>query len=370
MKRSVSVQASSGARGATLRRSARTPTGAAKQAAGVADSVAEGSAKRVLTGRHRAAEPHPAHVPALSAENPPTRCAVKAGAVELAKADSLDDAAAHIFSSALDQFVANMPAALETSAPENVHQMRVGLRRLRAAIGLLRPAITSPALETARAQAKIIAAALGAARDWDVFHDMLDAGPGAAFDDRARWRALIEIVESRRIEAYHAARARLDAPETTLFVSRMHSVIAQRDWSGAEAAKAAGSARCFAATALTRLRKRARKKSRGLATLSPDARHKARIALKKARYGAEFFHGLFAHQKSAREFSQSLAEMQDGLGLFNDIKTADRLLVSIGHEGGAAADFARGWFACAAQAGVAHAHRSETRLRALKPFWR
>ena len=122
-------------------------------------------------------------------------------------------------------------------------------------------------------------------------------------------------MELRRTQAYREAQEALTAPQTAQFVEELRLAIAQRDWRVEENMRGEGSARDFASRALTRLRKRLLKKSRDLATLSPEARHQARIALKKARYGAEFFHSLYSDsdQKTARAFLRALSEMQDGM---------------------------------------------------------
>lgn len=300
--------------------------------------------------------------------------AVKARDISLLETDSVEDAAVCILSNTLDQFVANVPVFRMTEAPESVHQMRVGLRRLRAAAGLFRRVLGGEELEAARARAKTIAATLGAARDWDVFRDMLEHIPRARFDDESSFFALLDAVELRRRAGYRDALALLDAPQTRAFVDDLRRLLAARGWRRGQGADAPGSARAFASETLTRLRKRVVKKSRGLATLTADERHEVRIALKKARYASEFFHSLFAHRGRARAFGKALAQMQDGLGVYNDMATANRLLDEIESAGDArisgAAGFVRGWFAHAAQAGDAHAEESETRLRELKPYWK
>lgn len=298
--------------------------------------------------------------------------AQKAQAVKLLATDSIEDAAVCVFSAALDHFEANLPAFRAAQAPESVHQMRVALRRLRAAIGMFRDALSGPALEAARERAKEIASVLGEARNWDVFREMLDGGPGAALADEPSYAALLEAIEKRRAAAYHAAQKTLDGAATKSFVAAFRKAIAGRDWTAAPGATEEGSAKDFAQAALTRLRKRVLKKSKGLAKLTPEERHQVRIALKKARYGAEFFESLFSHVEEAEDFSSALATMQDGLGVYNDMEMTNSLLDEIDSEGDAAwraSGFARGWFAHAAQAGAAHAKKSEKRLKALKPFW-
>lgn len=295
----------------------------------------------------------------------------KAKPVKLLKSDSVEDAAVCVFSAALDHFEANIPVFLAAQPAESVHQMRVALRRLRAAMGLFRDAFAGETLETARARAKELGQTLGAARNWDVFHDMLTEGPGPALGDDPGLSALLDALGLRRADAYRAARDVVSGKETEVFLADLRKAIASRDWEPAPGATDEGSAVDFAQEALTRLRKRVLKKAKNLAERTPEERHQARIALKKARYGAEFFESLF-DRKAAADFSATLARMQDGLGAFNDMAMAGRLLDEIDRDSPAslrASGFVRGWFAHAAQDAVDHARRSEKRLKKLEPFW-
>jgi CHAD domain-containing protein len=295
----------------------------------------------------------------------------KARPVKLLATDAVEDAAVCVFSSALDHFEANLPLFLAEEPPESVHQMRVALRRLRAAMGTFRGAISGPTLAAARDRAKTFASVLGQARNWDVFSDMLSEGPGALLHGDPSYEALLEAIETRRAKAYRAARTALDGPEARAFLADFREAIAKRDWTAQPEAREEGSARDFAQAALTKLRRRVLEKAKGLADLPAPERHQVRIALKKARYAAEFFESLFPNGDDAEEFSAALAELQDGLGDFNDMETANTLLDEIGDEGAAlrASGFVRGWFAHAAQAGAAHAKKSEKRLKKLEPFW-
>jgi len=322
----------------------------------------------------RSTDPENASAPdgareADSADAPP---AIKAKAIELPEDDALEDAAAAIFSASLEHFLANIPLLQTSSAPESVHQMRVALRRLRAAIRLLQPSLAGPALETAQERAKALASVLGDARDWDVFGAMINAGPRDALGDDPSFHALTDAIESFREASYRAAHEKLSSQETSQFVEDLRVTVERRDWEVAPEMRGPGSACAFAARALTRLRKRLLKKSKNLAQLSAEERHRVRIALKKARYGAEFFESLFEDRKAARAYLHALSDMQDQLGVFNDMEVANGLLDRIDAKGpdvARASGFVRGWFAHAAQQGVAHAHKSEKRLKKLAPFW-
>jgi triphosphatase len=298
--------------------------------------------------------------------------AVRAQSARLMRADSVEQAAAQIFTAALDHFAANAAAFGAGENAETIHQMRVALRRLRAAIGVFRPVLSGPALSEASLRAKEIAAALGAARDEDVFSEMIDAGPLTALAPEASAERLRAAAFRRRAENYAAVRTMISGGAAADFVSAFRRIIDGRDWLAAPEASCAGSAPAFAATALTRARRRVLRRSEGLAAQTPESRHEARIALKKARYAAEFFEALFRRRKAARAWSQALAGLQDSLGAFNDLATADRLLDCLDADDPTIArvsGFVRGWFAHAARDSDAHMHHAERRLKALAPFW-
>ena len=67
---------------------------------------------------------------------------------------AIGEAFAQIFCAAHGHVLANQAAAEDGRDPEGVHQMRVGLRRLRSALSLLRPIAPSSTLEALRADAE------------------------------------------------------------------------------------------------------------------------------------------------------------------------------------------------------------------------
>ncbi len=309
---------------------------------------------------------------------PPRHSAVsvKAARLALLEDDSFDDAIAHVLGDCLDHFVDNIPALEETGDAEAVHQLRVALRRLRAFFGLLkRVAPASPELANAATRAKTIAGALGEARDWHVFRDGLERGPREFLREEPGFFTLLDAVELHRLRALDAARAAIAAPTTQQFVHDLRRLISRRAWrGGVRGLEEKGSARAFAARALNRLHGRAVKRCEGVAAMRPEDRHKARIALKKTRYAAEFFESLFC-QKAARTYLRGLANIQDQLGEDNDRQTAARLLREITADDGApetmrAVWFLQGWRARAQEQSVIATKESERRLRRLKPFWR
>ena len=104
---------------------------------------------------------------AVVAKAPPA--ATKAERIELAKNASVDDAVAVVFAACLRHWTANEAAALSGLDPEGVHEMRVALRRIRAALSDFREIIPVAQVAWLKRETKWLLTSLGTARDWDVF---------------------------------------------------------------------------------------------------------------------------------------------------------------------------------------------------------
>ncbi|MDP2056767.1 MAG: CYTH and CHAD domain-containing protein, partial [Thiobacillus sp.] len=91
---------------------------------------------------------------------------VKSAPVALSSDMSVEDGFAAICQACLAQFQANFPGVLASDDIEYVHQARVALRRLRAALRLYRRVCGLP--DELMDGLRTLAAALGPARDWDV----------------------------------------------------------------------------------------------------------------------------------------------------------------------------------------------------------
>jgi CHAD domain-containing protein len=133
----------------------------------------------------------------------------------------------------------------------------------------------------------------------------------------------------------------------------------------------------FAAGVLRRRHKQVAKRGRGFERLEPEARHRLRIALKKLRYGMDFFAGLFPG-KRVEAFRKTVARMQDRLGHLNDVAVASRLvheLVDPLPPGPAATAAALGggqlvgWYAHQVAALEPETVEAWKAFRALEPFW-
>ena len=79
--------------------------------------------------------------------------------------------------------------------------------------------------------------------------------------------------------------------------------------------------RAFAQDELARRIRKISKRARKLRRLDSRRRHKLRIAVKKVRYGREFFAALrLDGRKSGRKLDRALKRLQSGLGNLNDMR--------------------------------------------------
>jgi triphosphatase len=214
---------------------------------------------------------------------------------------------------------------------EPVHQARVTLRRLRALLAAFRPLLgeTERKLGTALGGLK---AALGPARDWDVFLDET-VGPvaqGLAPDDRAvAW--LKAAAAARRDTAYSALLDWLGGPAFRTLSWTLVGVTLGEGWrvpeleslpmpvEGEEAATTPipEAIDHYARHFLHRRWKKISRPVREVAALSDDELHQLRIKCKKLRYQVEIFATVLP-EREAKQLIKRLAGVQESMGKHND----------------------------------------------------
>ena len=246
--------------------------------------------------------------------------------------DSVDEAMATIFESCFSQWLANQAAAIDGRDLEGVHQLRVALRRLRSALSAFRKLIPKEQRAWLEADARRALKALGPARDWDVFLTELLSPVMAARPDDPDLNALHNRARSRRKAGYERARKHLESGDYTRFVLRLGQWLEERAWrrddDAGQAKQLIRPIGEFAGERLQRRHKRALTKGLGLADLSTEKRHALRIALKKLRYGVEFFRPVFG-KTSVKAFRRRVKLLQEGLGLLNDVAVAETLMADL-----------------------------------------
>ena len=209
--------------------------------------------------------------------------------------------------------------AVRNLDPEGVHQMRVGLRRLRAAISLFSKVLPRAGAGAVRRELKWLTAELAPAREIDVFireqvepitlDRVLSRGGNAIKDEFDEKRAHAFARAKRAVSSERFRRLLVDTLE----------------WIESKPVPPSGQADVpierFAADVLHRRTGKARKQGQHVDRLPPRARHKLRIRIKKIRYAVEFFEGLFPAKREQRRLkclSSHLKKIQDALGALND----------------------------------------------------
>ncbi|SDP78760.1 Inorganic triphosphatase YgiF, contains CYTH and CHAD domains [Phyllobacterium sp. YR620] len=256
--------------------------------------------------------------------------AFKATQSGIGRDDIVDDAIAALLGNCHQQILANLVPAELSEVPDGVHQLRVGLRRLRTLLWLLRHEIGAPALASLEAEAKQLASNLGPARNWEVFISSTIANLETVELEDIDFSGLRMAAHPFRDEAYVKVREVLASPGVNRFLLSLGLVIEQRNWRNDISAGTLGilsePVGKLGARVLGRIERKALKLGRHFRHLEPGQRHKVRITLKKLRYALEFFLPLYAGHGATGKYLKRLSHLQDSLGAENDIATSRELL--------------------------------------------
>jgi triphosphatase len=220
--------------------------------------------------------------------------------------------------------IANQPAARAGDA-EGIHQMRVGIRRLRSALILFAPYLAEEATERFQAELQRMGRIFGEARDWDVF--CLEALPSALDEaENIGWIDLLRPGAQARRDAAHADFVRtLGAPTFTALTLGLAA------WAedGATHERLIGDEKLrrplarLAPKMLDRLQRKVDRRGAGIEKLSAEELHALRKSLKKLRYGVEYLAPLYS-RKAVKAYLKHCKALQKSLGAINDAATAVR----------------------------------------------
>jgi triphosphatase len=305
---------------------------------------------------------------------------VKSVPVDLSVCATARDGFKMIGGACLRQVIENEPAIIKGDS-EGVHQMRVGLRRLRAAMSLFSTVLTDPQTAVIKTELKWLTGELAPAREIEVLVNRVvkplqekgerhrNGVPALLQDLAEKRKAALERVQT----AIASARFRALTLEVAAWLETGHWVNPEEDSRGEIPIQA------FAADQLARRWRKVRKKGKALAQLDTRDRHKLRIQVKKLRYAAGFFGKLFRGKRASkrrRKFVAALQRLQDGLGDLNDIMVDENLITATGlrHQHSNpnrafAAGLLTGREDASLDAAMAAATEGYAKLAEIKPFW-
>ena len=141
---------------------------------------------------------------------------------------SVEEGFAAICQACLAQFQVNLPGVLASDDIEYVHQARVALRRLRAALRLFRDVCVLP--DDLLAGLDALAAALGPARDWDVLCGETLPAIAPRYPDADTWQRGMQALERRRLAVRTAMREGLNQAHPGAWLLAFQRWLLQHGW--------------------------------------------------------------------------------------------------------------------------------------------
>jgi CHAD domain-containing protein len=203
--------------------------------------------------------------------------------------------------------------------PEALHRLRVALRRLRSALSIFRDMLAGERLAHVRSELRWIAAELDMARELDVL---------IASADDAGMRADLRRARAR---AYASATAALASPRLQVLMGELDEWITDGNWLRLplDRRRVEQPLGAFAVQALDQCYRKVERRGRHWKRLDEQDQHSLRISVKKLRYAAEFFGGLFPG-KTRKCFLAALEALQERLGDLHDETAGAALLTRLG----------------------------------------
>lgn len=201
---------------------------------------------------------------------------------------------------------------------EDVHQMRVATRRLRASLQVVEGIFDPDQIRQFRRGLRRAATSLGVVRDLDVFLGALEATQSQPDVPAGELDLLMAAARSARASGREQMLADLRADGYMRFKRRFAIFLTSRDAGLSPTMAASGPPRVrdLAGSAIWRRYEEWRAFEVGLDLAHDDHLHMARIAGKRLRYTLELFSGALGRRVD--ELLEQLAALQDHLGTIQD----------------------------------------------------
>ena len=306
---------------------------------------------------------------------------VQAAAINLSASAGTRDAFKIIGSACLKQVIGNKSAVIAAN-PEGVHQMRVALRRLRAAMSLFAGLLRDPQTAAIKTELKWLASELGPAREFEVLVNRVIAPIKKKGARRDRVPSLSREITKKRQTALTRAKYAVQSARFGALTLDIAAWLEAGQWTAPQddLVRDRGDLpiTVLAIEQLTRRWRRLRKNRKALEHMDARRRHRLRIQAKKLRYAVEFFASLFVSKRAAKRRKQllpALERLQDGLGDLNDIAVDEERIreMSLRYRSNPNRVFAAGLLTreeAKIGAAIAVARKAYADVAKVKPFWR
>src|SRR5580692_1337228 len=214
--------------------------------------------------------------------------------------------------------------------PTALHQMRLALTALRTAISFFSPMLVDPRHVVVKRELKWLNTHLGAVRDLDVAIERLNDQKTAIASD-----ALLSILETEARDSHRRLARTLLSARYRRLVEGTTGWAENGAWSMAKAKQAAqqraSPISAYGARKLARWLRKLLKKSRKLADMGIEKRHRLRLMNKKLCYSIEFLEDLFPDKNSEQRVTlKYLRKAQKSLGQLNDVARGQSLATAFG----------------------------------------
>ncbi|WP_305987864.1 CYTH and CHAD domain-containing protein [Roseibium sp. MMSF_3544] len=252
-----------------------------------------------------------------------------AEAIRFTPGTSAELAFRDVLRSCLKQISENRMVVLASDDPEGPHQLRVGLRRLRSAFRLFKPVLNPATVAPLDQMARTIANEAGEVRDLDVLIDEIVEPLVEKAPQILSFDALLKTLNASRGEgARNALADHLRSAEVNRFLLDLAAYTEGRGWLDPEnfdqTTHLAQPIEAFSSKALARQWKKVLRYGKRLEELTIPERHDMRKAMKKMRYGIEFYGSLYPHD-TVKPFLKRMKKLQDIFGYLNDVAMAETL---------------------------------------------
>ncbi|MEM6462246.1 MAG: CHAD domain-containing protein [Pseudomonadota bacterium] len=241
-----------------------------------------------------------------------------------------DQAAANAFKaigrSAAGQVLNNLNLLKYSDDPEVPHQLRVGLRRLRACMRVFRSFLTSDELRRLAHDARDLGRVVGNLRDADVLLIDIAVPAVEALGNKGKHQATLDYLAGNQADQRRLVREST-ASERWTFLKLNCMLFEQavdRAFLNAEKPPADETVMSVARRELERTWQHVLKKGRGFADHAIEERHEMRKMLKTMRYASEYFLQLYPGEKT-EAFTADLKRLQNAFGYLNDLAMAEAL---------------------------------------------
>jgi triphosphatase len=203
---------------------------------------------------------------------------------------------------------------------------------LRAVLSAFAPLLPDDQRRWASDELRWFADVLGEARNLDVFAESVLAAARAALPVTSEFERLSVATERRRQMARAGVIEAISSTHYTETLLALLRWLDGDDWCSEGGQTLRQPIENLAPFLLDRCRAQAEKRAKHFAHQTAKKRHKLRIALKKLRYTAELFAGLYGAGET-KQFIQRLKRLQDDLGDANDVRVARDIVDSLAPSG-------------------------------------